>query len=53
MKKHSVTFLLLGAALILYAVGLVLPATVLLVLGVLAEGMFWVRLFERPHGNDT
>ncbi|MCZ6560894.1 MAG: hypothetical protein O6931_08415 [Gammaproteobacteria bacterium] len=53
MKKHLVTFLFLVAAIALYAVGFALAATAFVVLGMLAEGTFWVRLLRRSHGNGT
>ncbi len=53
MKKHLITFLFLVAAIALYAVGFALPATAFLVLGLVAEGTFWVRLLRRSHGNGT
>ena len=51
MKRHIITFAFLLLALALYTVGAAGPATGLLVLGVLAEGTFWFRLFRggRKH----
>jgi hypothetical protein len=46
VARHVITILFLVAAIALYTVGLALPATGLLILGVLAEGTFWVRLFR-------
>ena len=40
------TLLLFVVAVLLYAFGLTLPATLLVVLGMLAEGIFWFRLFK-------
>lgn len=48
MKRHLVTLALLPAAIGLYAAGLALPATGLLVLGAALELAFWIRLFRRP-----
>ncbi len=45
MKRHVITFLFLALAIALYSVGAAGPATGLLVLGVIAEGTFWYRLF--------
>jgi Flp pilus assembly protein TadB len=47
MKDHLVTFLFLLAAFVLYFFGLALPAALLVLLGMLAEMVFWVRLFRR------
>ena len=47
MRKHLVTFGLLVIALALYAAGLVLPGTIFIVLGLVAEFAFWVRLLRR------
>ena len=49
MKDHLVTFLFLLAALALYFLGLALPAALLVLLGMLAEMVFWVRLFSRRY----
>lgn len=46
MLKHIITAGLLIAALLLYSVGLALPATGFLILGVLAEGGFWWRVLR-------
>ena len=43
---HLYTVLFLLAAMVLYAAGAILPATGLIVLGILAEMTFWVRLFR-------
>ncbi len=45
MKRHIITFMFLALAIALYSVGAAGPATGLLVLGVIAEGAFWFRLF--------
>lgn len=45
MKRHIITAAFLVLAIILYSLGAAGPATGLLVLGVLAEGTFWFRLF--------
>jgi hypothetical protein len=44
MIRHLLTAVFLFAAVALYTVGAALPATGLLILGVLAEGTFWYRL---------
>ena len=46
MNRHLVTILFLVAAVALYVVGLIFPATVLVLLGGIAEMTFWVRLFR-------
>jgi len=50
MTKHLVTFSLLGLAILLYGIGLSPAANLFVVLGVLAETVFWFRvgrLFQR------
>jgi len=47
MKDHLVTYLFLLAAFALYFLGLALPAAIFVLLGLLAEMVFWVRLFSR------
>lgn len=46
MKRHLVTFAFLFLAIVLYTLGAAGPATGLLILGVLAEGTFWIRLMR-------
>jgi hypothetical protein len=45
MNRRLITFLILIAAILLYIAGLAMPATALIILGVIVEGMFWFRLF--------
>ena len=45
--KHLVTLLFLLAAIGLYFIGMALPATLILLLGGVAEAVFWFRLFRR------
>ncbi len=52
MKKHLITAFLLVIAIVLYAVGLALPATFVVLLGVLVEGAFWMRLFNISRGSS-
>jgi len=50
MTKHLITFSLLGVAILLYGIGLSPAANIFVVLGVLAETLFWFRvgrLFRR------
>lgn len=47
MKRHVITFLFLVAAIGLYAAGAAAHATFLLLLAVLAEATFWIRLFGK------
>jgi hypothetical protein len=57
MNRHLVTILVLVAAVALYAIGLIFPATVLVLLGAIAEMTFWVRLFrggrKKSRGDDS
>jgi hypothetical protein len=46
MKGHLITLGLLACAICLYILGLALPATALVILGMLAELAFWLRLFH-------
>jgi hypothetical protein len=46
VKRHLITIGFLILAIACYAIGAAGPATVLLVFGVLAEGVFWFRLFS-------
>ena len=43
---------LLAAALVLYAVGLIAGAAVLMALGAICELGFWFRLFTRPRSRS-
>jgi len=45
VKRHIITIAFLVLAIVFYGMGAAGPATGLLVLGVLAEGTFWFRLF--------
>ncbi|RLA29198.1 MAG: hypothetical protein DRQ63_01510 [Gammaproteobacteria bacterium] len=44
MKRHLITFLFLVLAIALYSAGAAGPATFLLILGVVAEAVFWLRV---------
>jgi threonine/homoserine efflux transporter RhtA len=46
MNKHLTTLLFFLLALVLYFIGLALAATIFLLFGALAEGIFWLRLFR-------
>lgn len=52
MKYHLYTLMFLVLAIALYFFGMALPATVLFVLGMLAEAVFWVRLFRGKRKPD-
>jgi hypothetical protein len=52
MNRHLVTILFLVAAVVLYISGLIFPATVLVLLGAIAEMTFWVRLFRGGRKNS-
>jgi len=54
MKKHLITFLFLVIAIVCYSLGAVGPGTVFLVVGAIAEGTFWFRIFrkDRPWKPD-
>ena len=43
MTKHRITILFLLAAIVFYVLGFALHGTILIVLGALAELVFWVR----------
>ena len=45
MRRHLVTFAFLGLAIACYALGAAGPGTAFLVLGGIAELIFWFRLF--------
>jgi hypothetical protein len=47
MRKHIITFLFLVIAIVFYARGAIGPGTAFLVIGALAEGMFWFRLLRK------
>ena len=47
MGKHVITLLLFVVAIAFYLLGLALPATFLVGLGLVAELAFWFRLFRR------
>jgi hypothetical protein len=47
--KHIVTSLFLIAALVFYSLGAVGPGTAFLVIGALAEGVFWFRISRRKR----
>ena len=46
MKRHLITIGFLILAIACYAIGAAGPATALIILGILAEGTFWFRLFS-------
>jgi len=50
MKRHLVTFLFLLLAIVCYALGAAGPGTAMLVIGVIAEAIFWFRL-SRGRGK--
>lgn len=45
MKRHLITIGFLALAIACYAIGAAGPATALIIIGVLAEGTFWLRIF--------
>jgi hypothetical protein len=45
-----ITFAFLLVAFVFYFVGMALPAAIFMVLGMISEMMFWLRLFRRD-GN--
>lgn len=47
MKRHLITALFLGLAIVLYILGAAGPATILLVFGMLAEAIFWMRISRK------
>ena len=50
VKRHFITFLFLVLAIVFYALGAAGPGTFLLILGVLAEATFWLRIFGKSKG---
>jgi len=50
LKRHFITFLFLLLAIVFYSLGAAGPGTFLLLLGVLAEATFWIRLFGKNKG---
>ena len=50
MKRHFITFLFLVLAVVFYSVGAAGPATFLLLLGMLAEATFWIRISAKGKG---
>ncbi len=52
MQRHLITLLCLAVAIALYIAGAVLPAAGLLILGIVAECVFWVRLFGRGNSRQ-
>ena len=52
MKNHAITILFLLAAIALYAFGFAVHGTVLIILGMIAELIFWVRAITSLKNND-
>ena len=53
MIKHLTTFACLVAAILFYWLGAAVPATVLIVVGMVAEGIFWLRLLRGRTTKDA
>jgi hypothetical protein len=51
MNKRLVTLLVFVLAAVLYFIGFAFTATISLVLAVIAEMVFWVRLFRRDKST--
>jgi hypothetical protein len=47
MKHHIPTYVFLLIAFACYMVGMALPAAFFMIVGALAEAVFWVRVFRR------
>lgn len=47
MKNHLPTWSFLLIAFLFYFLGMALPAAIFMLLGLLAEAAFWVRLFRK------
>jgi hypothetical protein len=47
MKRHVITMLFLILAIASYALGAAGPGTAFLVIGAIAEGAFWFRIFGK------
>jgi hypothetical protein len=50
--KHVITFAFLGAAMLLYAIGWGATSFIAIAFGVVAEIIFWLRLFRRRTPSD-
>jgi hypothetical protein len=53
MNKRLITLLIFVLAVVFYFIGMALPATIFLALGVIAEIVFWVRLFRRDKSTTN
>ncbi|MFT5219927.1 MAG: hypothetical protein ACI9LO_002430 [Planctomycetota bacterium] len=56
MRKHIIILVFLQAEILFYVLGPILPAVALLGIGILAEGVVWMRLvrgFRQNKGNET
>lgn len=53
MNKHLITLLFLLAAVVFYIAGMSRAGAGLLVMGVLSEGIFWVRLFRHSRKDQN
>ncbi len=53
MKRHIVTAFIFLLAIALYSLGAARPATVLLVLGLVAELVFWYRIAVGGKKEDA
>jgi len=49
MKRHVITILFLVVAIVFYSLGAVGPGTAFLVVGAIAEGGFWYRIFRKDR----
>ncbi len=49
MKKHIITLLFLAIAIVFYSLGAVGPGTAFLIIGAIAEGTFWYRIFRKDR----
>jgi hypothetical protein len=53
MMKHLITLSLIVAAIVLYGIGLSSAANIFVVLGVLAETIFWFRIGRLFRRRDN
>jgi len=53
MTRHIITALIFVVAITFYIIGAVIPGTAFLILGGLAELMFWFRVIKSDKSNSV